>query len=156
MDIIKLKNIFEQIVSKIEKAPETTFEYFKKECSNLTYDEKEVLRLFIQRHHEEMFQESDLPLLNQFYFTEIYVHFDIEQEGFLPISKLRLSSTVDKVQIAKLFFDLKNNGHIQNTSEEIARAVANLFDLKFKTIFSYLNTPDKMEKAKPLLNSGKK
>jgi hypothetical protein len=151
MDINKLKTIYEQLVSKIESKPETAFPFLNSEWANLTYAEKEVLRLFIDRYHDIVFKENKLNLENQFYLTEIFVIFEMEIEGEFSTGKLLLSPNIKDIQIAKLFYELKNRSHILNTSEELAGVIAKVFDRKFKTILSYLNNPEKMTKAVPLM-----
>jgi hypothetical protein len=81
MDIHKLKMIYEQLISKIESKPETASAFLNSEWANLSYAEKEVLRLFIDRYHEIVFKENKLNLENQFFLTEIFVILDIESEG---------------------------------------------------------------------------
>jgi hypothetical protein len=149
MDILKLKTIFEQLVSKIETQPETAFTFLNNEWLNLAYAEKEVLRLFIDRYHDIVFKENKLNLENQLFLTEIFVV--LESEGEFSTGKLFLNANVKDIQIAKLFYELKTNGCLLNTNEEIAGVIAKVFDKKFKTMLSYLNNPEKMTKANPLI-----
>jgi|SRR5450432_1873412 hypothetical protein len=110
MDIHKLKMIYEQLISKIESKPETASAFLNSEWANLSYAEKEVLRLFIDRYHEIVFKENKLNLENQFFLTEIFVILDIESEGEFSTGKLLLNANVKDIQIAKLFYELKTPG----------------------------------------------
>jgi hypothetical protein len=150
MEIKKLKFLFDYLVKNINASPEDTYNFFKAEWPKLSYDEREILRAIIGSYvsadllHDETYPEF------QFYWLAILQEAKTEYQGDNYQGKFILSDTIKDIQIAKLFYDLKSHGYIENTIEELATLVSNLFGLKYSTIYSYLNDPKKLIKTKPL------
>jgi hypothetical protein len=150
MEVKKIKELFDYLVTNIHKDSEKTFSHFKAEWPKLTYDEREVLKGVIGSYITiDIIHDSNYPEY-QFYWLAIFQEARTEYEGDHYKGKFILSETIRDTQIAKLFYDLKSHGYIQNTIEEMATLIANIFGLKHSTIYSYLNDPKKLSKAKPL------
>lgn len=150
MDINKLVAFYYQIVEKITSAPETAYDEFIKVWTLLTYEEKEVLKPFFYKFYLSIFDSDEMPIENKMFMTEIEVTIGLENEGNKSITHLNLTESVKDVQIAKIFYDLKKSGKIDNSLFEIAKAISQLFNLNFDTMLSYLNNPSRFDKSQPL------
>jgi hypothetical protein len=150
MEIHKLKTVYDKILSDIETSPESSYNNFEPVWKNLSIEEKSVLRQFIIRYFNATLGANNISLDKQFHLAHIATYVELDYNGNTAIPSLRLTENIKDVQIAKLFYDLKKAGYIDNTSEEIASSISNLFSLNFDTIFSYLSNPLRFEKALPL------
>jgi hypothetical protein len=153
MDAKKLISIYDKMVADLNSNPGNVYDNFKAEWSKLNTVEQEVLKPFVGKYHTNVVSGNTISIEKQMYLTEIIVMMNLEYEGQRQHIKLNLSSSIKDVQIAKLFYDLKDKGYIENNYEDIATAVSNIFDVKFETMFSYLNNPARFDKAIPLFNS---
>lgn len=118
-----------------------------------TYDEdlKKLLKPQVYRYCQDEASKESISI-KTFALQAIILFLLDEFPDDLPKSKLKLTTNINDVDIAKLFYTLKQRGYISSTNEEIAFNVAYMFDLNENTILSYLSDPNnKMRKAKALI-----
>jgi hypothetical protein len=157
MNIKETKAVFDKIISDIHSDGEKGYESFTHQWSKLTYEQRQLLNFFLTRYVNYIFEREEFVAEeHQFYWIAILQEANSEFIGDNVGIKLALSDQVSDKQIAKLFYDLKTFGHIQDTLETIAKAIANLFNLNFNTVYKYLRNPGEFEKTRSLVQFVKK
>ena len=127
------------------------FNYFIEKWMNLDKEEIESLKTplltMCLKEMEIINQLSD----SYFEFQKVS-NYLIENGEYKPdIKKFNLTNGTSDKAIVKLFMKLDDLGFINNTNEEIANLVSQVFDIKYTTALSYLKNPNQMEKTKDLL-----
>jgi len=150
MEIKQLNKLYEQILSKMSNDSEKGLRYFKQRWTVLGLEEREILKFFLARYITSLLLENTISVEIQMHWVAILNAMNRETEEYEPRGKLIKTKKISSLQIAKLFYDLKNSGYISNTLEEISDLVSDIFDLNESTIFTYLNEPNRFSKAKPL------
>jgi hypothetical protein len=127
------------------------FEYFLEKWGELDNEDIESLKTplltMCLKEMEIVNQLSD----SYFEFQKVS-NYLIENGEYIPeIKKFNLTNGTSDKAIVKLFMKLDDLGIINNTNEEIANLVSQVFDIKYKTALSYLNNPNQMDKTKDVL-----
>ncbi len=153
-----MKTIFSEAFNELQKLKEDInndyqlgYQAFIERWEGYEDDLKKLLKPQIYRYCHEDPSGEDVSIKT--FVLQAILNFLLEEyPDDLPKSKLKLTTNINDVDIAKLFYTLKQKGYIANTNEEIASNIANMFNLNENTIFSYLSDPkNKMGKAKQLI-----
>jgi hypothetical protein len=150
MKIHKLHSTFENIINTIDEDPQKGFDTYQLTITDYDYQDRSVLFHLFEKYLAFKSEHQSTPTTQILSLLKILVDLDMQLSGDSPIGSLTLGLGIKDVQIAKLFYDLKNSGVILSTYEEIANVISKIFGLKNKTLMSYLTNKKKMQKAKPL------
>jgi len=136
---------------------------------NYIRNEKEGYKYFIQKWNQ--LNEEDINSLKEplylmcikemqqdKFISSIYFefqnicHYLLETQEYKPdVKKFNISNTAKDNEIVKIFMRLKQLGIILNTNEEIASLISIVFDIGYKTAYSYLKKPNDQKSVKNLL-----
>lgn len=156
MNIKETKAAFDKIISDIHSDGEKGYESFRDQWGKLTYEQRQLLNFFLTRYVNYIFEREEFIEEHQFYWIAVLQEANSEFVGDTIGIKLALSDEVSDKQIVKLFYELKTSGYIQDTLERTAKAVSNLFNLNFNTVYKYLRNPSEFEKTRSLVQFVKK
>lgn len=151
MNIPELKLAFDAMVDKMNSNPANGSESIKSQWKDLKPEERQTLKPFFIKQLWIELATTIEATERQFYWVELCNSLSDELTDEGPIQPLYLADKIKDIQIAKIFYELRRNGVLENTNEEIAKALAQLFGLNPKTILSYLNEPRRLAKAQSLL-----
>ncbi len=126
--INELLKIQSDIVYHVANDVESGYAYLQSEWAKLDEDDKELILPKILEgcsrvinnpgeinHKKEIFCRAAIKFLSD------------DSQGKTLYDKLSLAPNVKDIQVAKLFYELKTRGVIENTNEEIASVLQNVF-----------------------------
>lgn len=151
MNIPELKRKFDAMVKKMKVNPDKGSSSIKNEWKTLMPDERKILRPFFTKQLWFELAKTIEATEAQFYWVELCNELSDESTEEGPIQPLYLSDNIKDIQVAKHFYDLRKNKVLENTNEELAKALSQIFGLNLKTMLSYINEPRRLSKAQPLL-----
>ena len=141
-----------EIKSQIEIDSEKGYKHFIKVWEKLDGDSKRLLKYPILKICYEAITANPNITEIKVCYQAVLLYLDDENPVENRNLKFNLTSSINDVDVAKLFYTLKNRGYISNTLEELSEIISNVFGLNDNTIFSYLSDPQKMAKAKLLIS----
>lgn len=151
-----IKTFIEELDSAVKESRENGYNYFKQNWKSLDIEAKEIVRLLLMTPYMASIFGPDSNIDDKIYYAAIlnlsqkedpeYSNNDIE-----PLNKLKLHKDVKKNQIVKIFYDLKVSGKIVGTHEQIADAIAAIFDISYQTAYTYLTDSSRFNKTEDLI-----
>jgi len=153
----------DEITAFIEKLDESAkvnrkeaFDFFEKNWHQLEpFSKKVVTYLLTTPYIAAIFSENN-SLEDKIYYAGILslaeeitkAESEFENE---PMQKLALHRDVKIKQIVKIFYKLKTKNHILSTNNQIAEALAAMFDISADTAYSYLTDVSRLENTADLI-----
>ncbi len=130
---------------------ENGIEYFMEKWKELNeMDKLSLSDPILLMCHREMQQDTYISSI-YFEFQNIVQYIIDTQEYKTDVKKFNLSNTAKAIDIVYIFHKLKRNNYITNTNEETAQLISIVFDIKYKTAYSYLKDNKKFESIRNLL-----
>lgn len=162
MTFNEMESYMLDIKGKILSNPQEGYLYFTEKWENLSNEDKPVLIDYVIEMCLERIAIKDG--FNQSMINKTFSNYEVRlcctailkylNEEAPPRKNLQFQLTggIKDVDVAKLFYELKANGYLENNNEELAEIIASVFfDVKEKTILSYIKNPGtKFNNAKNL------
>ncbi len=128
------------------------FEYFLEKWNELSKENRDSLKLALKIMCMQEMNNVDTITSSFFEFEKVSKYIDESETYFPDTEKFLTQNGANDKAIVKLFMELRSRGFIDNTNEEIAKLISNVFNIKYSTAYKYLKNPSEMGKTKNLLS----
>lgn len=161
-DILKMKQFTLELFNGMRKNPCEVFDNFILKWPKFSQNERNILFNFIGsiylKEIEDRIQNGKAPTEEEtLYWLSIDLYMKkpiedgvfIDEEDFFP--KLVLRDKIFSNQIAKIFRELRENGDIISSYDDIADAIALIFPINRNTAYKALTEKERTQKANKLI-----
>lgn len=154
MDIDKLELFIKQLIGFDADEADKAFAYFKEEWPQFTKDERNILSRVVVGITLNI-MEKDVSIKTQLHWLAIANYSEkpvidgkvVDEDNDDIFPRLKLGEGIKGNQITKLFHDLKINGVIIGSNEQIAEAINIIFPIEYSTAYKDLTEEKRLQKV---------